>query len=64
MLYGVKLPAREQLNCFKVIALEADIVLNNVSRLSREELADRPQERPLFIACNLSDGYPTAVIME
>lgn len=44
------------------MVLGADIVLNNVSRLSHEEPADRPRERPLFITCNLSDGYPTAVI--
>lgn len=46
------------------MVLGADIVLNNVSRLSHAEPADRPQERPLFIACNLSDAYPTVVIME
>lgn len=46
------------------MVLGADIVLNNVSRLSHEEPADGPQERPLFITRNLSDGYPTGVIME
>lgn len=46
------------------MVLGADIVLNNVSRLFHEEPAVRPRERPLFITCNLSDGYPTPVIME